>query len=183
LRNRNQPTSDGFPAIAEARSCCHFSRYAYEGPEHVRCNNAVVESSNRLRPIGNNTIAQTDLPKLINDVHQALVKAGEPAAPPHGEPAVPVRQSVKADHPVCLECGQRFSLLKRHLRVDHQTTPVEYRRKWGLPPTYPVVAPDYAKVRSTLAKKIGLGGYRARWCRREPSALLVEPRAPALCFE
>jgi predicted transcriptional regulator len=107
--------------------------------------------------IGNNTVSPTDLPKLINDVHQALVKAGEPVAPPHGEPAVPVRQSVKADHLVCLECGQRFSVLKRHLRVDHQTTPVEYRRRWGLPPTYPVVAPDYAKVRSRLAKKIGLG--------------------------
>ena len=107
--------------------------------------------------IASNRVSPADLPKLINDVHQALVKAGEPVAPPHGEPAVPVRQSVKADHLVCLECGQRFSVLKRHLRVDHQTTPVEYRRKWGLPPTYPVVAPDYAKVRSRLAKKIGLG--------------------------
>jgi predicted transcriptional regulator len=107
--------------------------------------------------IGNNTVSPTDLPKLINDVHQALVKAGEPVPPLPSEPAVPVRQSVKADHLACLECGQRFSLLKRHLRVDHQTTPVEYRRKWGLPPTYPVVAPDYAKVRSRLAKKIGLG--------------------------
>ena len=107
--------------------------------------------------IGNNTVSPTDLPKLINDVHQALVKAGEPVAPPHGEPAVPVRQSVKADHLVCLECGQRFSMLKRHLRVDHQTTPVEYRRKWELPRSYPLVAPDYAKVRSGLAKKIGLG--------------------------
>src|ERR1700722_4730227 len=95
--------------------------------------------------IGNNTVSPTDLPKLINDVHQALVKAGEPVAPPHGEPAVPVRQSVKADHLVCLECGQRFSVLKRHLRVDHQTTPVEYRRKWDLPLNYPIVAPDYAK--------------------------------------
>jgi predicted transcriptional regulator len=107
--------------------------------------------------IASNTVSPADLPKLINDVHQALVKAGEPVPPLPSEPAVPVRQSVKADHLVCLECGQRFSLLKRHLRVDHQTTPVEYRRKWGLPPTYPVVAPDYAKVRSRLAKKIGLG--------------------------
>jgi predicted transcriptional regulator len=107
--------------------------------------------------IASNTVSPADLPKLINDVHQALVKAGEPVPPLPSEPAVPVRQSVKADHLVCLECGQRFSLLKRHLRVDHQTTPVEYRRKWGLPPSYPVVAPDYAKVRSRLAKKIGLG--------------------------
>jgi predicted transcriptional regulator len=107
--------------------------------------------------IASNTVSPADLPKLINDVHQALVKAGEPVPPLPSEPAVPVRQSVKADHLVCLECGQRFSLLKRHLRVDHQTTPLEYRRKWGLPPTYPVVAPDYAKVRSRLAKKIGLG--------------------------
>ena len=109
---------------------------------------------------------------LINDVHQALVKAGEPVAPAQGEPAVPVRQSVKADHLVCLECGQRFALLKRHLRVDHQTTPLEYRRKWGLPPTYPVVAPDYAKVRSRLAKQIGLGrlpGNTGRTGTRRPA--------------
>jgi predicted transcriptional regulator len=122
--------------------------------------------------IGNNTVSPTDLPKLINDVHQALVKAGEPVAPAQGEPAVPVRQSVKADHLVCLECGQRFALLKRHLRVDHQTTPLEYRRKWGLPPTYPVVAPDYAKVRSRLAKQIGLGrlpGNTGRTGTRRPA--------------
>ena len=136
--------------------------------------------------IASNTVSPADLPKLINDVHQALVKAGEPVPPLPSEPAVPVRQSVKADHLVCLECGQRFSLLKRHLRVDHQTTPVEYRRKWGLPPSYPVVAPDYAKVRSRLAKKIGLGrlpdkvvqkGSQAR-CSLSPGA------APgSSCFE
>ena len=88
---------------------------------------------------------------------EALAKAGEPVAPPQGEPAVPVRQSVKADHLVCLECGQKFSMLKRHLRTDHQLTPEEYRQKWELPGSYPVVAPDYAKMRSGLAKKIGLG--------------------------
>ena len=132
--------------------------------------------------IGNNTVSQTDLPKLINDVHQALVKAGEPVAPPHGEPAVPVRQSVKADHLVCLECGQRFSMLKRHLRVDHQTTPVEYRRKWDLPLNYPIVAPDYAKVRSRLAKKIGLGRLPGNTGREGNSARGSLTLARSACF-
>jgi len=70
--------------------------------------------------VARNTADTADLPKLINDVHRALATAGEPVVPPRGEPAVPVRQSVKADHLVCLECGQKFSVLKRHLRTDHQ---------------------------------------------------------------
>jgi predicted transcriptional regulator len=107
--------------------------------------------------VARNTADTADLPKLISDVHRALATAGEPVVPPRGEPAVPVRQSVKADHLVCLECGQKFSVLKRHLRTDHQLTPEEYRQKWELPGSYPLVAPDYAKMRSGLAKKIGLG--------------------------
>jgi predicted transcriptional regulator len=107
--------------------------------------------------VANNAIQPADLPKLINDVHGALANAGQPAALQKGEPAVPVRQSVKADHLVCLECGQQFSMLKRHLRTDHQLTPEEYRQKWELPGSYPLVAPEYAKMRSGLAKKIGLG--------------------------
>jgi predicted transcriptional regulator len=108
--------------------------------------------------VANNRIDPADLPKLINDVHRALANAGQSTAPPpRAEPAVDIKRSVRNDHVVCLECGKHFSMLKRHLNTDHQLTPQEYRQKWGLPLTYPVVAPDYAKTRSALAKKIGLG--------------------------
>jgi predicted transcriptional regulator len=108
--------------------------------------------------VANNPIDPANLPTLINDVHRALTNAGQStAAPPRAEPAVDIKRSVRNDHVVCLECGKHFSMLKRHLNTDHQLTPQEYRQKWGLPPTYPVVAPDYAKTRSALAKKIGLG--------------------------
>jgi predicted transcriptional regulator len=108
--------------------------------------------------VANNPIDPANLPTLINDVHRALTNAGQStAAPPRAEPAVDIKRSVRNDHIVCLECGKHFSMLKRHLNTDHQLTPQEYRQKWGLPPTYPVVAPDYAKTRSALAKKIGLG--------------------------
>jgi len=108
--------------------------------------------------VANNRVDPADLPKLINDVHRALANAGQSTAePPRAEPAVDIKRSVRNDHIVCLECGKHFSMLKRHLNSDHQLTPQEYRQKWGLPTTYPVVAPDYAKTRSTLAKKIGLG--------------------------
>jgi ROS/MUCR transcriptional regulator protein len=70
---------------------------------------------------------------------------------------VPVRRSVLADHIVCLDCGEHFSVLKRHLMTDHKLTPEQYRQRWELPFSYPLVAPDYAKTRSALAKKIGLG--------------------------
>jgi predicted transcriptional regulator len=106
----------------------------------------------------NNAVAVDNLPKLINDVHRALARAAQAAAtPPQGEPAVPVKKSVLADHLVCLECGKHFSMLKRHLATDHRLTPEQYRQKWELPLSYPIVAPNYAKVRSALAKKIGLG--------------------------
>jgi len=108
--------------------------------------------------VANNPIDPANLPTLINDVLRALTNAGQStAAPPRAEPAVDIKRSVRNDHVVCLECGKHFSMLKRHLNTDHQLTPQEYRQKWGLPLTYPVVAPDYAKTRSALAKKIGLG--------------------------
>ena len=134
--------------------------------------------------VARNTADAADLPKLINDVHRALATAGEPVVPPRGEPAVPVRQSVKADHLVCLECGQKFSMLKRHLKTDHRLTPEEYRQKWELPGSYPLVAPDYAKMRSGLAKKdrpraaAGQGSAEGSQARCS-----LSPGAPALCFE
>ncbi len=81
--------------------------------------------------------------------------AGE--SPPTPNPAVPIKKSVTPNHIVCLEDGKKFKMLKRHLKTDHNMTPKEYRERWGLASDYPIVAPAYAKQRSALAKKIGLG--------------------------
>ncbi len=108
--------------------------------------------------VANNAVSSADLPDLIRAVYAALgnVKtAGE--APPTPKPAVPIKRSVTPNHIVCLEDGKKFKMLKRHLKTDHNMTPKEYRERWGLPSDYPVVAPAYAKQRSVLAKKIGLG--------------------------
>lgn len=104
---------------------------------------------------GNNELAENQLPELVKLVYQALATvATSPAGP---SPAVEVRKSIRSDRIVCLACGASFSLLKRHLRTEHQLTPAAYRGRYSLPPSYPLVAPDYARTRSTLAKQIGLG--------------------------
>jgi predicted transcriptional regulator len=109
----------------------------------------------------NNSLSTDQLPTLIGQVFGALATVGQAtAAPPRPEPAVPVRQSVRSDHIVCLDCGKHFSMLKRHLMTDHKLTPEQYRQRWELPPTYPMVAPNYAKTRSAIAKKTGLGRNR-----------------------
>ena len=106
----------------------------------------------------NNALPADQLPALIQQVFNALATAQQSAAtPPRPEPAVSVRASVHQDHLVCLDCGKHFSMLKRHLMTDHQLTPDQYRQRWQLPPTYPIVAPAYAKTRSAMAKRIGLG--------------------------
>ena len=108
--------------------------------------------------VSNNAVAADQLPGLIQKVFNALATVEQvTATPPKAEPAVPVRKSVLADHIVCLDCGKHFSMLRRHLMTDHKMTPQQYRQRWDLPSTYPMVAPDYAKTRSALAKKIGLG--------------------------
>ena len=106
----------------------------------------------------NNSLPTDQLPTLIGQVFETLATVGQAtAAPLRPEPAVPVRQSVRSDHIVCLDCGRHFSMLKRHLMSDHNLTPEQYRERWQLSPTYPVVAPAYAKTRSALAKRFGLG--------------------------
>jgi len=110
-----------------------------------------------------NTVAPQDLPGLIRTVHSALGEvAGE--SPARGElaqePAVPVKKSITPDFIICLEDGKKFKSLKRHLRTRYSMTPDEYRAKWGLPHDYPMVAPNYAKERSNLAKRMGLGHAR-----------------------
>ena len=110
--------------------------------------------------VGNNTVATADLPNLIQSIHRALtgVAAGTDmveAAPK--EPAVPLKRSITPDFLICLEDGRKFKSLKRHLRTKYNMSPEEYRAKWGLAKDYPMVAPNYAKARSELAKQMGLG--------------------------
>jgi predicted transcriptional regulator len=115
--------------------------------------------------VGNNAVPAADLPNLINDVYQALATAMGGAKEKEvvdEKPAVPVRRSVTPEYIVCLEDGKKFKSLKRHLRTHHSMTPEEYREKWGLPSDYPMVAPNYAEARSSLAKKMGLGQRRRR---------------------
>lgn len=114
--------------------------------------------------IANNTVAIADIPGLITSVHGALARLGEPEleAPPAQEPAVSIRSSIKADHIVCLEDGKKLKMLKRHLMTHYQMTPEDYRRKWGLPASYPMTAPGYSAQRRDLAHKIGLGTKRRR---------------------
>jgi predicted transcriptional regulator len=108
--------------------------------------------------VSNNAIAADQLPGLIQEVFNALATVEQvTAAPPKAEPAVSVKKSILANHIVCLDCGKHFSMLRRHLMTDHKMTPEQYRQRWELPSTYPLVAPDYAKTRSSLAKKFGLG--------------------------
>ena len=108
----------------------------------------------------NNPVAASELPGIIQAVHQALtVAAAGPAAAvaPAPEPAVPVKKSITPDHLVCLEDGRKFKSLKRHLRTKYDMSPDDYRTKWGLPRDYPMVAPAYAEKRSSLARQMGLG--------------------------
>jgi predicted transcriptional regulator len=117
--------------------------------------------------VSHNTIAVDQLPALIARVHAALSGLSEGRAAASGgaealRPAVPVKRSVTADYIVCLEDGKRFKSLKRHLRTQYKMSPEQYRQRWGLAPDYPMVAPNYAKTRSQLAKKMGLGQGRGR---------------------
>jgi predicted transcriptional regulator len=112
--------------------------------------------------VSNNSVSVTDLPSLITEVHRTLATLGAGAPPPPPEPekqapAVPVKKSITPDYLVCLEDGKKMKMLKRHLQTSYNLTPDQYREKWGLPSDYPMVAPNYAKHRSSLAKKIGLG--------------------------
>ena len=115
--------------------------------------------------VSNNTVASSDIPALINQVHSALLKVSNGETPSSSEPlrpAVPVKRSINPDFLICLEDGKKFKSLKRHLRSQYQMTPEQYREKWGLPHDYPMVAPNYAAARSTLAKQMGLGQQRRR---------------------
>src|SRR3954465_12905703 len=115
--------------------------------------------------VSNNSVSAGEIPSLINQVHSALmrVSTGQSDATPEPlKPAVSVKKSITPDYLVCLEDGKKFKSLKRHLRTQYNMTPETYREKWGLPPDYPMVAPNYAAARSQLAKQMGLGQQRRR---------------------
>ncbi|MFK4824113.1 MucR family transcriptional regulator [Paenochrobactrum sp. BZR 588] len=111
--------------------------------------------------VGNNSIRPSDLPALITDVHAAFsrteVRVEEVPVVEKPKPAVNPKKSVHDDYIICLEDGKKFKSLKRHLMTHFNLTPEQYREKWDLEPNYPMVAPNYAKARSNLAKKMGLG--------------------------
>jgi len=114
--------------------------------------------------VSNNSVAVNDLPNLIQNVHSALsgISGNAAAAEAKPEPKVSIRSSIKPDYIVCLEDGKKLKMLKRHLMTHYSLTPDQYRQKWGLAADYPMVAPNYAEQRRTLAKSIGLGTKRRR---------------------
>jgi predicted transcriptional regulator len=107
------------------------------------------------------------LPELIGQVYAALagLAGGEGSAPQRPDPVVSIKKSVTPDYIICLEDGKKLKMLKRHLHTSYKLTPDAYRERWGLPPDYPMVAPNYALQRRELAKKIGLGTARRRKIR------------------
>jgi predicted transcriptional regulator len=113
--------------------------------------------------VSKNSVGSGDLPALIQDVHRTL--RGLTDAPVEvsesPKPVVPINKSITPEYLICLEDGKRLKMLKRHLMTVYNMTPQEYREKWSLPSDYPMVAPNYARKRSQLAKRIGLGGKRS----------------------
>ena len=129
---------------------------------------------------GNNAVAVSDLPAIISSVFEALRKAGTDEVEKKAEaptPAVAVKKSIGRDFIVCLEDGKKLKMLKRHLKTRYDMSPEEYRRRWGLPADYPMVAPAYAEQRSALARQIGLG--RKPTAEPQPPGPAKEPRRRA----
>ncbi len=122
--------------------------------------------------LANNRVTTEEIPNVIRATYWALSSASTTAeAPVLQQPAVPIKKSVTPSAIICLECGRRQKMLKRHLSTGHDLTPVEYKAKWSLPASYPLIAPEYSAERSSLAMKIGLG--------RKPKAAAIAPaKAP-----
>jgi predicted transcriptional regulator len=130
--------------------------------------------------VSNNSVQAAELPALLSSIHAALTQTGPGSQEePRTElvPAVSVKKSVTPDAIICLEDGKKFKSLKRHLRTTYNLTPEEYRAKWNLPHDYPMVAPNYAKARSELAKTMGLGQQRRKGAA--PVEIVAEAAAPA----
>ncbi|MCH8346946.1 MAG: MucR family transcriptional regulator [Proteobacteria bacterium] len=109
--------------------------------------------------LSNNNVDVKDIPGLIRQVYKTMeqLNGSNASLTPSVRPAVPIKDSIKPDYIVCLEDGKRLKMLKRYLRTKYQLSPEDYRKRWGLPPDYPLVAPNYALKRQQLAKSIGLG--------------------------
>ena len=109
--------------------------------------------------VSHNPVPAQELPGLIQEVFRTLSGVGSAPAPEpeRPQPAVPIKKSITPGYLICLEDGKKLKMLKRHLKTAYNMTPEQYRERWGLAADYPMVAPDYAKHRSSLAKKIGLG--------------------------
>ena len=125
--------------------------------------------------VANNALSGDKIPDLISSIYGALSRASLQAVEPEKvelKPAVAIKKSVTPEYLICLEDGQKFKSLKRHLRTHYDISPEEYREKWGLPHDYPMVAPAYAVARSNLAKNMGLG-------RRSTAVAAAQPKVPA----
>ena len=114
--------------------------------------------------VSNNTMESSEIPEFIKLVYRNLYNkgTGKSLLPSPGVPAVPIEESIKPDYIVCLEDGRQLKMLKRHLKTAYNITPDEYRERWGLPSNYPMVAPNYTKKRTEIAKGIGLGTHRKK---------------------
>lgn len=132
--------------------------------------------------VGRNQTPLDQLPGVISVVHDALANLGQtPAAPPaeQAKPAVPIRKSITPEYIVCLDCGKKSKMLKRHLATAHSLTPDQYRQRWGLSRDYPMTAPNYTNERSALAKQIGLGRGGRGATAAQPEADAPPPAASA----
>ena len=131
-------------------------------------NNRIAELTSEIVSayVANNQVGQPELSRLIGEVYRSLLAAmgGEAAREESSDlrPAVTPKKSISPDYLICLEDGKKFKSLKRHLRSHYNLSPEQYREKWGLPTDYPMVAPNYAQARSSLAKRMGLGKRRGR---------------------
>jgi predicted transcriptional regulator len=139
-------------------------RNEWDGVDRRKTNDALLLMTTDIvaAHVGHNSVAVSDLPQLIANVHNALTNLGGPPIPEPQAPKVPIRSSVKPDYIVCLEDGKKLKMMKRHLMTHYNMTPGQYRAKWGLPPDYPMVAPNYAEQRRKLALDIGLGRKHGR---------------------
>jgi predicted transcriptional regulator len=131
-----------------------------ETKNHVELTGHIVSAY-----VAANNIQRSELPGLIAEVHMALTNLGKSPAEPKAEPPVPIKQTIKPDYIISLEDGRRYKSMKRHL-TSRGITPDQYRTKWGLRPDYPMVAPNYSKARSELAKALGLGQARKGQSRK-----------------
>ncbi len=129
--------------------------------------------------VANNNVATADLPLMIGNVFKALSSLGASVEveQPEQQPAVSIRASIKPDYIVCLEDGKKLKMLKRHLMTHYQMTPADYRAKWKLPADYPMVAPNYAEQRRSLAHQIGLGRKTKAPVAAAPAAAVKKPAA------